>query len=766
MSSQEGLTSLPAAARGPISAALGQDEPTYRVLGLDARNPAQRLRVDFSRAGVALASGSTHFQLSLLAYGHGGALERVARVSPEVQANRVSYPHTGIDEWYANGPLGLEQGFDVQRGPNGANGPLTLSLALSGDVRAQLERSGVVLDGPGATLRDGGLAASDARGRPLRSWFELRRGRLLIRVDDRDALYPLRIDPFLQQAELTASDGVARDRFGFSVAISGSTIVVGAISHGANEFQPAAYVFTMPASGWANATQSAELTASDGGAGDGFGDSVAISGSTIVVGAPYHTVGANGLQGAAYVFAMPASGWATATQSAELAASDGAVLDEFGSSVAISGSTIVVGAPYHTVGANEQQGAAYVFAMPASGWANATQSAELTASDGGAGDAFGFSVAISGSTIVAGARSHNVGANEHEGAAYVFTMPVSGWANASQSAELTASDGGAGNGFGLSVAISGSAIVAGSRFGGNEHQGAAYLFTMPASGWANATQSAELTASDGARGDGSDGLPVAISGSTIVVGTPDHTVGANREQGAAYAFVNPAPTITITSPANGATYTQGQSVAASYSCAASPPTTISACAAQVPNGAAIETATLGPHSFTVKATDSYGVETSQTATYNVAPAVPSSRPVTSSSAPATGSPPGSPSVGHVRVSGKNVHVQLSCNGPAGATCALSLDLSMTETRLGHRIVALSARKRPTKKVVPVGRTMLTLSAGQSKTVIVALNHTGASLLETHRQLPAKLTISERVGARNVIFFTRTLRFKLAKKRKR
>jgi hypothetical protein len=347
-------------------------------------------------------------------------------------------------------------------------------------------------------------------------------------------------------------------------------------------------------------------------------------------------------------------------------------------------------------------------------------------------------------------------------------MPASGWANATQSAELTASDGAANDTFGRSVAISGSTIVVGApihMIGANIEQGAAYVFTMPASGWANATQRAELTASDGVAGDGL-GASVAVSRSTIVVLAPDRKLGANGFQGAAYAFVNPAPTITITSPVNGATYTQGQSVAASYSCAASPPATISACAAQVPSGSAIETGTLGPHSVTVKAIDSYGVETSQTAIYNVVPAPPSSPPATAQSAPAAGSPLGSPSVGYVRVSGKNAQVQLSCRGSAGATCQLSLDLSVTETRLGHRIVALSARKRLTKKVVPVGRAALTLSEGQSKTVVVGLNHTGASLLERHRQLPVKLTITERVGARNVIFVTRTLRFKLGKKRKR
>ena len=423
--------SLPLAARGPVSAALGRDERSYRVLGLRARNPTQGLGVAFSRAGVTVAAGKTRVHLSLIAYGHGRTLERVGSVAPEVLANRVAYPHAGVREWYTNGPLGLEQGFDVARAPARGRGALTLSLALSGDVRARLQRSGVLLRGQGAAMRYGGLSASDARGHTLHSWLELAPGRVLIHVDDGRAVYPLTVDPFVQQAELSASDGAKNDGLGFAVAVSGNTIVAGAPFHkvGANARPGAAYVFTMPASGWANATQSAELTASDGASGDELGYSVATSGNTIVAGAPEHKVGAKEEQGAAYVFTMPASGWANATQSAELTASDGGTRDLLGDAVAVSGNTIVAGARFHRA----HQGAAYVFTMPASGWANATQSAELTASDGAEGDKLGYSVAVSVNTIVAGAPEHNVGANEEQGAAYMSTNPPSTLASGSSS---------------------------------------------------------------------------------------------------------------------------------------------------------------------------------------------------------------------------------------------------------------------------------------------------------------------------------------------
>src|SRR5262249_43398371 len=145
----------------------------------------------------------------------------------------------------------------------------------------------------------------------------------------------------------------------------------------------AAYVFVKPRSGWADATDTARLTASDIVLGESFGSSVAISGGTVVAGAPDATVGGNLEQGAAYVFVKPRSGWADGTQPAMLTASDGASVNVFGLSVAISGGTVVAGADLATVAANTEQGAAYLFVKPGSGWADATQTAKLTASDGG-----------------------------------------------------------------------------------------------------------------------------------------------------------------------------------------------------------------------------------------------------------------------------------------------------------------------------------------------------------------------------------------------
>ena len=380
---RDGLLSLPLVSQGPVSAGLGGDEPAYRVHDLIAGNPVQRLRSAFSSGGVSVVSGGARMGMRLAGFGYEGAVRPLGTSIPRVRANRVSYSYRSVREWFANGPLGLEQGFDVQARPHGGSGPLTFSLGLSGNLRPVLRGGSLLLSGHGANLAYRGLVATDARGRILHSFLQLQGDRLLVRVDDRDAVYPIRVDPFVQQAELTASDGETGDSLGYSIAISGSTIVAGAPIHqvGSNIGEGAAYVFVMPASGWANATQTAELTASNGAARIRLGYSIAISGSTIVAGALAQAVGLNTEQGAAYVFVMPASGWTNATQTAELTASDGRSNDNLGASVAVSGGTIVASAPNHMVGSNLAQGALYVFVALPSGWANATQTAELTASE-------------------------------------------------------------------------------------------------------------------------------------------------------------------------------------------------------------------------------------------------------------------------------------------------------------------------------------------------------------------------------------------------
>ncbi len=343
------------------------------------------------------------------------------------------------------------------------------------------------------------------------------------------APHPAKPNAWVQLAELTPANRNNQDWFGISVAISGNTVVVGAFDPNI-EATGTAYVFVNASGGWGNMTQTAVLTSSDGGAG--FGTSVAISGDTIIVGA----ANASNLDfqtpqqqgpGAAYVFVKPPTGWTDMTETAKLSASDGADGDAFGYNVSISRDTVAVGALFAHSGA----GAAYVFVKPPSGWSNMTQTAELTASDSTNFDSMG-AVAISGDTVLTGAYGHN----NFRGAAYVFVMPRTGWNDMTQTAEFSSPR--ANQIYGFSVAVRGDTAIVGA-VGAHQGVGAAYLYVKPQGGWTStATFAARLSAPISS---GVSGLSqgISISGKTIALGAPGTTVGSNQGQGAVLVYVKP-----------------------------------------------------------------------------------------------------------------------------------------------------------------------------------------------------------------------------------
>ncbi len=547
--SRQGVTDLPIFAQGTISSMLGREDATYHFsrteTGYSAKNARHRLQAEMRTNGVLVRKGAFQWCVSLQGYGYQEPLRKLSAVSPQADANRIEYRYGELTEWYVNGPRGLQQGFTIQQAPGErTSAPLTLRLAISGNVTMRGAGDALILTGPaGQTVfYYGGLSVFDARGKSLRAWLEVRGEALLVRVDDARAEYPVVIDPFIETVKLTASDGHAQDLFGTSVATSGETIVVGAASHHItpDRKQGTVYVFVKPASGWEDMRESAKLTVSDAADGDAFGCSVAISGETIVVGARGDHVGPNRNQGAAYVFVRPASGWEDMTETVKLTASDGGTEDEFGCSVAVSEETIVVGARGAKTGSNQGQGAAYVFVKDKPGATFTAESARLTASDGAAFDGFGVSVAICGETIVVGAPFDDIGSQDGQGSAYVFVQPDSGWKRATETAKLTAFDGDAGDFFGDSVAIRVETIVVGApsdEIGSHDGQGSAYVFVKPELGWVTTTDSGKLTAFDGAAYD-QFGSQVAISGEMIVVGSPFGSVNSQEAQGSAYVFVN------------------------------------------------------------------------------------------------------------------------------------------------------------------------------------------------------------------------------------
>jgi FG-GAP repeat/Cadherin-like domain/Putative Ig domain len=268
-------------------------------------------------------------------------------------------------------------------------------------------------------------------------------------------------------------------------------------------------------------TAPSTLMATDTTANDLFGDAVAIDGNTAVVGARFHTVNGQTDQGVAYVFARSGNTW---SEQAELIAPDGAANDFFGYSVAVSGDTAVIGAYGH------DGGAVYVFVRSGSTW---SQQAELTPADAGFGG-FGSAVSLSGDTAVIGAPEQVVNGNFEEGAAYVFVRSGSSW---SQQAELTIADGTAYGFFGRVVSVSGETAV----IGGISDSGHAYVFVGSGGTW---SQQAELTAPDGSA-DEDFGNSVSVSGSTVLIGAGGkaYVFGLSGNTWSEQAELNPAGSV-------------------------------------------------------------------------------------------------------------------------------------------------------------------------------------------------------------------------------
>ena len=410
-------------------------------------------------------------------------------------------------------------------------------------------------------------------------------------AQDWSALQAAMPDDLGQEAYLKTATNNTGDNFGWSVAVSGNTVVVGVLGEdsgvtGVNGDQSgstasdagAAYVFVHDGTTW---TQQAYLKASNTGANDSFGWSVAIADDTVVVGAYGEDSGATGVNGnqsdntapnagAAYVFVRDGTTW---SQQAYLKASNTDAYDNFGLSVAIAGDTVVVGANGEDSGAtgvngnqsdnaSDGPGAAYVFVRDGATW---SQQAYLKASNTDARDFFGRTVAVWGDTVAVGAyaedsRATGVNGDQSDnsaayaGAVYVFVRDGTAWA---QQAYLKASNTNANDSFGESVAVWRNTVVVGASgedsgatgVNGNQSDntasdaGAAYVFVRDGASW---SQQAYLKASNT---DPLDvfGASVAVSGNTIVVGANwedsaatgvdgDGSDNTASDAGAAYVF--------------------------------------------------------------------------------------------------------------------------------------------------------------------------------------------------------------------------------------
>jgi hypothetical protein len=330
---------------------------------------------------------------------------------------------------------------------------------------------------------------------------------------------------WVQMQKLKANDASFGATFGWSVAMSGTVLVIGApqdLSVGAT------YVFELVGSAW---TQTAKLSSANPNSGDLFGTRVATTGDRILMSAPgddQHGQDA----GAAYIFDRVGTTW---VQSAKLMGSDTVAFDGLGT-VSLSGDRALVGAPSKDGPGGTEAGVAYVFEKGMTGW---TQTQKLLASDGATYDHFGNSVAILGTRIVVGAAGRTHQAALAGGAAYAFEYNGSVWV---QSQEFWADDTVTNDFFAGVSALSVDHLIIEAGNGGPD-TGCAYDFRLIGSAWA---QAGKMLADDAALGD-ILGTGLAADGDRVIAGAPGRddacSNNPNCESGAAYIF-QLAPTAT------------------------------------------------------------------------------------------------------------------------------------------------------------------------------------------------------------------------------
>ncbi len=397
------------------------------------------------------------------------------------------------------------------------------------------------------------LSASDAQADDLFGFsVGISGDRAIVGAHDEDAggsaagaayVYSLQSGTWQQDAKLVADNAGSTDNFGYSVAISGDTAVIGAFQEDTKASNAgAAYVFTYSDGSWSQTTM---LTASDGGFGDGFGRAVDISSNTIVVGS-YSDDDSVSNSGAAYVYTLSGGTW---SQTQKLKASDPGSVDNYGLAVAIDANVIVVGAKDEHPDNIADAGSAYVYELSSGTW---SQTAKLNAADAAADDEFALSVDVSGNNIIVGAPYDDDGASS-AGSAYVFRKISGTW---KQVRKITASDPSADDKYGYSVAISGKNVIVGAPefdpADGVVNEGAAYLYqrindswedisvkTLPVVG--NYDKTYEIVQAHGRSRNNrlladSGSIPITPISVGRVTGTIDYTVPSRQKS--EHVFVN------------------------------------------------------------------------------------------------------------------------------------------------------------------------------------------------------------------------------------
>lgn len=514
-----------------------------------ATTPNHGFSTIFDRSGISVRPLSllkkSHWQvrMNLVGMGYERNVKTVASPEFKVDSNRIEYGRNTIKEWYLNSPDGLEQGFTINAVPSSdaKDQKLILKLEYSSDLVPIVKENGKRIDWKtkeGTTVFNySKLYAYDSAGKELPSSLNASSHHISIIIDDSGANYPITVDPImiLETMIRTASDPNILANYGRSVAVSGGTAVVGAPGNDTNgDSSGAAYVLSKDVGGINNWGELIKLTPVGAQPCDLFGSSVDISGDTIVVGANTVTTSTCPMrQGSAYIFERNQGGADNWGQVAVLTASDGTSGNQFGYSISIDGDVVVVGAPGDSGGT----GAAYVYGRNTGGADNWGEIKKVTGSDSVVEDSFGFSVSVSGDTTVLGAPAHFASDIPVTGAAYVFQQDQGGVDNWGEVKKLVPADVAEGDVFGFSVSISGDTVAIGSGADDDDVTmqldiGSLYFFERNQGGADNWGQTAKRTASDADEGDAL-GSSVSIDADRTITGAPgDDDAGSNS--GASY----------------------------------------------------------------------------------------------------------------------------------------------------------------------------------------------------------------------------------------
>jgi hypothetical protein len=554
-----GLLSLPLDKQFAFNALLGSSDSAFHVRpdasGPAVTSPTYGFDASFGPAGPTWKADASTLGLSLVGIGYGAAVDAITPVAPDYASNEVNYRHPGVTETYTHGPLGLAQSITLAQRPSRAGSyPLTLSMQITGGatVRVGSNSTSAEFVDNGQTLgRYRGLIVTDADDKVVPAQLAGEGTALQIRVDERDARYPLTIDPFVYAGYGQASYG-----YGWSTAIvelgSGTWYLAGSPKENSNTgavhllFDDGSDEVTGSVLG---AQSGAEFGYSVAAVAENFWDTPII----VAAGSPFRDVNGKSNAGAVTGLrcSMPFFYLMSCNSGTTLIASDGDTDDNLGVSVGVSTAVETVtyrifvgGSPNDNFGTTSNTGSGRVWVNPA--WASVVaHNASLappspgTTSNQWAGSSIAISDAAGGTcnghscrTVVVGAP----GSGTNAGKALIFEEPSNGWENQSTALQATrALSGGSGDylGYAVSINANGTVVAAGAPLNDQPlaDQGSVEVATRAGSSWTLAPSVVTLTDGAGGAGDrfGSS-VSLAKGGSAMAVGAPlAETIQGNGE---------------------------------------------------------------------------------------------------------------------------------------------------------------------------------------------------------------------------------------------